>query len=47
MRIPMVSDRLKPMMEILPVEMMTLALGMIVGREPGKFELATKITATE
>jgi len=34
-------------MEILPIEMMTLALGMIVGREPGKFELATKVTATE
>jgi glucosamine--fructose-6-phosphate aminotransferase (isomerizing) len=47
LRIPAVSDRLRPLMEILPIEMMTLALGMIVGREPGKFELATKVTATE
>jgi glucosamine--fructose-6-phosphate aminotransferase (isomerizing) len=47
LRIPPVSDRLRPIMEILPIEMMTLALGIIVGREPGKFELATKVTATE
>jgi glucosamine--fructose-6-phosphate aminotransferase (isomerizing) len=47
MRLPLATDQLKPIMEILPIEMMTLALGMIVGREPGKFELATKVTASE
>lgn len=36
-----------PVMEILPVEMMTLALAAMAGREPGKFRLASKITTTE
>lgn len=36
-----------PVLEILPVEMMTLALAAMVGREPGKFRLAAKITTTE
>jgi hypothetical protein len=34
-------------MEILPVEMVTLALAAMAGREPGKFRLASKITTTE
>jgi len=38
---------LRPILEILPVQMMTLALAALVGREAGHFEQATKITGTE
>ncbi len=38
---------IRPMLEILPVQMVTLALATLVGREAGKFERATKITTTE
>ena len=34
-------------MEILPVEMLTLALAAVKGREPGRFERATKVTVVE
>jgi hypothetical protein len=34
-------------LEILPVEMLTLALAAIKRQEPGKFRLASKITTTE
>jgi len=33
--------------EILPVQMMTLALAALARREAGKFERATKVTAVE
>lgn len=46
-RIPNVSTMMRPIMEILPVQMMTLALAAIAGREPGKFERATKVTVVE
>jgi glutamine---fructose-6-phosphate transaminase (isomerizing) len=45
--LPKVPPSMLPVLEILPVEMMTLALATLVGREPGKFRLASKITATE
>jgi glutamine---fructose-6-phosphate transaminase (isomerizing) len=38
---------LLPILEILPVQMLTLALAAIKGQEPGKFRLASKITTTE
>lgn len=38
---------LRQILEILPVEMITLALALQAGREPGRFELASKITTTE
>ena len=38
---------LRPILEILPVQMMTLALAGLAGREAGYFEQATKITGTE
>jgi glucosamine--fructose-6-phosphate aminotransferase (isomerizing) len=38
---------LRQVMEILPVQMITLALAARAGREPGRFELATKVTTTE
>lgn len=41
------ASGIRPILEILPVQMMTLALAALAGREPGKFELATKITTTE
>jgi glutamine---fructose-6-phosphate transaminase (isomerizing) len=38
---------IRPLLEILPVQMITLALAALAGREAGKFELATKVTITE
>jgi glucosamine--fructose-6-phosphate aminotransferase (isomerizing) len=34
-------------LEILPVQMMTLALAALAGREPGRFERTSKVTTTE
>lgn len=41
------ESSIRPILEILPVQMITLALAVLAGREPGKFELASKITTTE
>jgi glutamine---fructose-6-phosphate transaminase (isomerizing) len=38
---------IRQILEILPVQMMTLALAAQAGREPGRFELASKVTTTE
>jgi glucosamine--fructose-6-phosphate aminotransferase (isomerizing) len=38
---------LRPIVEILPVQMMSLALAALSGREAGRFQFASKITATE
>jgi len=46
-RIPECAERIRPLMEILPVEMLTLALAAIKGREPGRFELSAKVTEME
>ncbi len=46
-RIPAVPTCIRPIVEILPVQMLTLALAVLIGREPGKFELATKVTTIE
>jgi glucosamine--fructose-6-phosphate aminotransferase (isomerizing) len=46
-RIPECEAPLRPILEILPVQMMTLALAGLIGREAGHFEQATKITGTE
>lgn len=45
--LPKVPDSVSPIMEALPVQMITLALAAQSGREPGRFQLATKITTTE
>jgi glucosamine--fructose-6-phosphate aminotransferase (isomerizing) len=45
--LPRVPPSLLPILEILPVQMLTLAVAAINGRQPGKFRLASKITATE
>lgn len=41
------GDSVRPILEILPAQMITLALAAQAGREPGKFKLATKVTTTE
>lgn len=46
-RLPEGLNALSPMVEVLPVQMMTLALAALAGREAGKFERATKVTAVE
>lgn len=38
---------IRQILEILPVQMITFALAAQAGREPGRFELATKVTTTE
>jgi glutamine---fructose-6-phosphate transaminase (isomerizing) len=45
--LPAVPASLLPVMEILPVQMLTLALAAMKGQEPGKFRLASKVTTTE
>jgi len=47
LRLPAVSDLARPVVELLPVEMITLAIAALDGREAGRFERVTKVTATE
>ena len=44
---PAVPDRVRPAAEMLPVQMMSLALAALRGREAGRFERASKVTTTE
>ena len=46
LRLPL-SEPLGSILELLPVEMMTLALAALDGREAGRFAIAGKVTATE
>jgi len=46
-RLPETPGILRPIVEILPIQMMTLALASLAGREPGRFERATKVTVVE
>lgn len=41
------GDSARCILEIVPLQMITLALAALAGREPGKFALATKVTTTE
>jgi len=45
--LPAAPRPIQPMLEILPAQMITLALAAQAGREAGRFELATKVTRTE
>ncbi len=45
--LPAAPPSLHPILEILPVEMATLALAAQTGREAGRFELSSKVTTTE
>ena len=47
LRFAAAPDSIRPVLEILPVEMVTLALAALSGREAGRFESATKVTTTE
>jgi glucosamine--fructose-6-phosphate aminotransferase (isomerizing) len=44
---PASAASIQPVMEILPVQMITLALAAEAGREPGRFEIASKVTTKE
>ena len=47
LRLPPVSPALRPIMEILPAQMISLALAALTGVEAGKFRKATKVTEKE
>jgi glucosamine--fructose-6-phosphate aminotransferase (isomerizing) len=44
-RLPSVPERLRPVVEMLPGQMISLALAALAGREAGRFERATKVTS--
>ena len=46
-RLPCVPSPVRPVVEILPVQMMSLALSALTGHHAGRFERATKITTIE
>jgi glucosamine--fructose-6-phosphate aminotransferase (isomerizing) len=46
-QLPSSTDEIRSILEILPIQMMTLAFGALAGREAGAFERARKITDTE
>jgi glutamine---fructose-6-phosphate transaminase (isomerizing) len=45
--LPSAPRSIHPIIEILPMQMVTLALAAQAGREPGRFELASKVTTRE
>jgi glutamine---fructose-6-phosphate transaminase (isomerizing) len=47
LRLPSVSPRVLPILEIAPAQMLTLTIAARAGREAGRFAHATKITAEE
>lgn len=47
LRLPPAPPQARPVLEMLPVQMMTLALAAIKGRVAGEFDRATKVTAKE
>jgi len=46
-RIPPAASAIRPVLEMLPVQMMSLALAALAGHQPGKFRLLTKVTTIE
>jgi glucosamine--fructose-6-phosphate aminotransferase (isomerizing) len=46
-RLPKAPESVRPILEILPVQMVTLALAALRGREAGRFTYASKVTTTE
>ena len=46
-RIPLTAPAVRPVIEMLPVQMISLALAALAGREPGRFSLLTKVTTIE
>jgi glutamine---fructose-6-phosphate transaminase (isomerizing) len=47
LRVPAVPESVLPILEILPLEMITLALATQTGTEAGRFSFASKVTTTE
>src|SRR5579862_835687 len=47
LRLPAVAPALRPILEILPAQMISLALAALTGVEAGKFRKATKVTEKE
>jgi glucosamine--fructose-6-phosphate aminotransferase (isomerizing) len=47
LRLPRTSGLARPVVDLLPVEMVTLALAALDGREAGTFAIAGKVTTTE
>ena len=45
--LPSIPQVARPLLEILPAQMLSLALAKVQGHEPGRFEWATKVTLTE
>ncbi|MBP7142965.1 MAG: SIS domain-containing protein [Opitutaceae bacterium] len=43
-RLPVLPERLRPMAEMLPVQLLSLALAALAGHVPGDFERAAKVT---
>ncbi len=46
-RIPRSAPAVRPIVEVLPVQMISLALAALAGHQPGKFRLLTKVTTIE
>ena len=46
-RLPEVPERIRPVVEILPIQMISLALAARTGSEAGRFRLATKVTSID
>ena len=47
LRLPAVHPAIRPIVEMLPLQMVSLALAALDGREAGKFERITKVTTDE
>lgn len=47
LRLPAIHQELRPILEMLPLQMVSLALAALDGREAGKFERITKVTTDE
>jgi glucosamine--fructose-6-phosphate aminotransferase (isomerizing) len=47
LRVPLTPPAIRPVVEILPVQLVTLALAALAGHQPGKFSLLTKVTTIE
>lgn len=47
LRIPKVAREIRPIVEMLPLQMVSLALALLAGREAGKFDRIEKVTTAE
>jgi len=47
LRIPLIAPAIRPVVEMLPVQLISLALAALAGLQPGNFRLLTKVTTIE